>query len=826
MSEITITINGQNIACNESESILQIARRKGIEIPAICYLSNCSPTVACKLCMVDIDGKRNYSCNAKAKDGMNILTHTPEILEERNAIMQSYDVNHPLQCGVCDKSGECELQNYTLKMNVTTQEYHIKESDKPHKSWAKAVYDPNLCIMCERCATTCKDNLGESKLKAQKAPLEPLDNALWKDSMPKDALSVWARKQKALIDFVSDTPCFDCGECISVCPVGALSTNDFKYKSNAWELKKIDSTCFHCPMGCKITYEVRHNDTLGTPHIYRIKNDFYFNPICGAGRYGYDVSSSINPTQNLQAAIEAFKKATHINIGNQTTNEEAFVLNHLAKSLNCTLHNDEALHFKHFINTFLTYARKSMLNHLDSFRESQNAIIIGSALNYQVPNLRYMLNNKLKLLKGSQAIYMHPLDDSLTTSLSKKLTHIAYHPDALCVAVGSVALAYLMDNPSQDTETQMLQTLLQPIIASKQSISKPITKEIKKTITTTNEAGEEVKEEIAETIEEMQEEIIYQTLIDAHISMEHLNALAQMLKTNPVLVLGADVYENANMQILAQILAILERKNVLKTIFIPPFANALGLAMICDLSPKESANEGFSIGFRDKGDFVCESNFISIDSQMPTSPTTPDFILPALNQMEGTYTSIDCRILPLKPALPFNGYDLSDIAKAFDMKGDYLIDYTSLICGCEFDDFKNEYLNDGTDMRGYRFKSLPLAPLDLPHSLPLTLPTYKQTFNAYKLHSPSQFNTYTAGSAHLQNKMGIYVSHALLQELGLEEGDSITLTDNIHQVKGAVFVDYYLNSSYFLINPMLEGADKVFNTTLWTHLHISHKEEA
>ena len=74
MSEITITINGQNIACNESESILQIARRKGIEIPAICYLSNCSPTVACKLCMVDIDGKRNYSCNAKAKDAMMSIT--------------------------------------------------------------------------------------------------------------------------------------------------------------------------------------------------------------------------------------------------------------------------------------------------------------------------------------------------------------------------------------------------------------------------------------------------------------------------------------------------------------------------------------------------------------------------------------------------------------------------------------------------------------------------------------------------------------------------------------------------------------------------------
>ena len=249
MSKITITINGQTLSCNEGESILQIARREGIEIPAICYLSGCSPTMACKLCMVDIDGKRNYSCNSKAKDGMNIQTHTPEIIKERNAIMQSYDVNHPLQCGVCDKSGECELQNYTLKMQVSTQEYHIKESYKPHKSWAKAVYDPNLCIMCERCATTCKDNLGEAKLKAQKADLEPLDSALWKDSMPKDALSVWSRKQKALIDFVSDTPCFDCGECISVCPVGALSTDDFKYKANAWELKKIESTCIHCPMG-------------------------------------------------------------------------------------------------------------------------------------------------------------------------------------------------------------------------------------------------------------------------------------------------------------------------------------------------------------------------------------------------------------------------------------------------------------------------------------------------------------------------------------------------------------------------------------------------
>lgn len=834
MSEITITINGQTLSCNEGESILQIARREGIEIPAICYLSGCSPTMACKLCMVDIDGKRNYSCNSKAKDGMNIQTHTPEIIKERNAIMQSYDVNHPLQCGVCDKSGECELQNYTLKMQVSTQEYHIKESYKPHKSWAKAVYDPNLCIMCERCATTCKDNLGEAKLKAQKADLEPLDSALWKDSMPKDALSVWSRKQKALIDFVSDTPCFDCGECISVCPVGALSTDDFKYKANAWELKKIESTCIHCPMGCKLTYEVRHNDMLGTPHIYRVKNDFYFNPICGTGRYAYDVSSSVNPAQNLQIAIQAFKKATAINVGNQTTNEEAFVLNHLAKLNNYSLYNEEALNFKYFINAFLTYAHKTMLNHLSHFKESRNVILIGSAINYQVPTLRYMLNNKLKILKGSQAVYMHPLNDTLIPALSKNVTSISYHPDALSVAVASLALAYLHTNPSDDEHTQTLKSIIQPLLESKRIIKTPIQKEIKKTITSQNEAGEEVSTEVTEIIEEMKEEIIYQALTDSQISPEQFAALSTICQNKPTLVLGADVYADSQAQILAQILGILEYKNIINVILVPPFANALGLAMICDLSPKKTEQqEDFIIGYRNSGDFVCESDFISIDSPYTestkditkSSQDTPDFILPAINQLEGTYTSIDCRILPLKPALTFQGYDLSDIAKAFDMKGDYLIDYTSLICGCEFDDFDNKFLNDGTDMRGYRFKNLPLTPLTSLDSLTLILPQYERTYNAYMLNSPSQFNTYTAKSVHLQNKVGIYVSASFLQELELKEGQYITLTDSTHHISGAVYIDYFLNMPCFLVSPMLQGANDIFASSAWTNLYISHKEQ-
>ena len=102
MAEVTLHIDGREIKAKEGEYILNVARANDIFIPAICYLTRCSPTLACRLCLVDIDGKRAYSCNAKAKDGMNIITHSEEIQEERRAIMEVYDINHPLQCGVCD----------------------------------------------------------------------------------------------------------------------------------------------------------------------------------------------------------------------------------------------------------------------------------------------------------------------------------------------------------------------------------------------------------------------------------------------------------------------------------------------------------------------------------------------------------------------------------------------------------------------------------------------------------------------------------------------------------------------------------------------------
>ncbi|HEC1786853.1 TPA: 4Fe-4S binding protein, partial [Campylobacter lari] len=197
----------------------------------------------CRMCMVEADGKKVYSCNTKVKEGMVVESDLPNLWDERNAIMQAYCINHPLQCGVCDKSGECELQNFTHKARVNVQNYWIKDTHKEHKKWGEINYDPALCIVCERCITVCKDKIGESALKTTPRGANVPD-ASFKESMSKDALAIWTKFQKSLIAPSSGDmlDCSFCGECTSVCPTGALVGSAFQYTSNAWELKKIPAS--------------------------------------------------------------------------------------------------------------------------------------------------------------------------------------------------------------------------------------------------------------------------------------------------------------------------------------------------------------------------------------------------------------------------------------------------------------------------------------------------------------------------------------------------------------------------------------------------------
>lgn len=429
---MNITIEGQVLQANDGDTILDVARRNNIQIPTICFLSGCSPTLACKMCMVEVNGKRVYSCNAKVKDGMEVVVHNEELQKDRNEIMTTYCVNHPLECGVCDKSGECELQDFTLYTKVDTQQFGLQEADKKSYSFAQSFYDPALCIMCERCVTTCKDNIGEANLKAGKANLFTPDN--YKDSMGKDPYSVWAKRQKGLIEFVGKNECKDCGECISVCPVGAMTYKDFTYTSNAWELEKIHSTCTHCAGGCSLIYNVKHLDVKGDlQKVYRVQNDFLYNPICGAGRFAFDMVSI--GSRNTTALHQAFQRADSIFIGSDVSNEEAFLADLIAKKLEIPLINHEAYCLQHFENYFLqarklyetqfsTESKHNIFATFEDFKTSPSFIALHTYFKHDAPIVRYKLNNNLKMQKNSQVISITLFKDTLLESLGKNVTQI------------------------------------------------------------------------------------------------------------------------------------------------------------------------------------------------------------------------------------------------------------------------------------------------------------------------------------------------------------------------------------------------------------------
>ncbi|MBS6285920.1 MAG: NADH-quinone oxidoreductase subunit G, partial [Campylobacter concisus] len=426
-----ITINDQILEANEGESILNIARANGIYIPALCYLSGCSPTLACRLCMVEANGKVVYSCNAKAKEDMQIYTNTPEIAAERNAIMQTYCVNHPLQCGVCDKSGECELQNLTAHLRVKEQSFAITDTHKPHKKWGLINYDPALCVVCERCVTVCKDKIGESALKTVPRGVEVPKEL--KESMPKDAYAVFSKMQKSLIapSAGENLDCSFCGECISVCPVGALVSSNFQYSSNIWELNRVPVANPHQSDCELIFYDVKERSTSDrSKQIYRVSNDFHFGEISGAARFGYDFHNE-NARKNeakFNELISNFKNGNikNIKFNSFITNEEALILERLREKFDLNLLNDEAFKFQNFLNIFSEFSCiRSYNEDYVSLKNSDFIITAGSFLRHESPVTSYKLNNALKMNKAA-GIYFHHIADEVVKKFSKNFTCVSY----------------------------------------------------------------------------------------------------------------------------------------------------------------------------------------------------------------------------------------------------------------------------------------------------------------------------------------------------------------------------------------------------------------
>ena len=384
--EITLTIDGKSCKSTFGKTILEIARENDIYIPTMCYLTKVKPIASCRMCIVDVEGVDGaiLSCQEKATDGAVVTTNNTELYQERQNIMKLYNVNHPLECGVCDKSGECDLQNKTMEFDVEEQPFTARDQHRPVENWGHVSYDPALCIMCEKCVRVSTEITGDEALQLK-----------------------FGGYSSTIINTKKEKNYASLGEAAAVCPVGALVDTNFKYTTNAWELEKIPSACPHCGGGCQMTYEVKHDK------IYRMTNNFEFTSLCGAGRYGFDYDNK-NVTKDakaFEAAVEAVKNADSIIFAPQITNEEALILQKIKEKTGAKLISDEARAYQKFMKAYGEVTGRSLYSGtLKGISESKAVIILGTKIYDDSPTVKYHINMASKWHRARVA-YMHPIED-------------------------------------------------------------------------------------------------------------------------------------------------------------------------------------------------------------------------------------------------------------------------------------------------------------------------------------------------------------------------------------------------------------------------------
>jgi len=764
MSEnlITVTIDGIECKAKEGEYLLNIARANDIFIPAICYLTRCSPTLACRICLVEADGKRVYACNAKAKDGMNIVTQTEEILEERKAIMQVYDVNHPLQCGVCDQHGECELQNYTLELAIDSQEYAIADTKREVKNWSTVLhYDAGLCIVCERCVTVCKDMIGDAAIKTGPRGGDKLDKS-YKETMPKDAYAMWNKLQKSIIvpsNGTDHTNCSDCGECTAVCPVGALTERDFIYKANPWDLREVPSACAHCSSACHLYYETR-SESISNPEekIFRVKNEWNYQTLCGAGRFGYDYENrdAKKDPDALARAVEAIKSAGTIRFNSMITNEEALMLQTLKERLGVKLVNKEVKPFQEFLHHYSKAAGHMLYK--DSFAEMSECdfiISVGSKLRNDNPAARYLFNNIQKMNKGA-GVYFHPVGDTLIPTFGKSVMTLEHKPG------DEESVLLLILDLFADKE-KLPENIREQLNSLKEKRVKTVTEKVMEEVTqkvVDKETGEE-KEVTKKVPKNVEKEVEY----EANTLVERLGGdpetfedeFAKMMKKKEsfALMIGEDLFFHEKAKNLANLVALIEESTDFKIAFIPPKSNALGVALICDLDER---CEGEVVGYNEPGDFRI------------SALGNGELDIPAMNQQEGTITNMNKRVVVLNAALDYNGYTLNDIMNKLGLGEHLTIDWTSKLPVekgyqvARFDDLPDGFKNDRTENRGYL-----LANLATPKE-EIVLDAFNESglegTIAYRCNPQRQFNDFSDKAHQIFEKFALYASPERAKELG------------------------------------------------------------
>ncbi len=282
---IKVTINGNEYEAEKGARLIDVCRSNGHAVPSFCYYSDLALQASCRTCLVRIEKmpKLQTSCTITCTDGMIVTTESDEIEKARRGMVEFLLANHPLDCPVCDRGGECELQEMVFDWGGLEERFRERKNYAPEKYLSPVVAnDPQRCILCKRCTRVCDEWMGE------------------------DAIEAGGRGVGTVIGTYGGwLNCSQCGNCIEVCPTGTLLDGTYRHQARPWELEQTITTCTFCSDGCQMSLGSRGGEVMRAVARDRYVNGINGEFLCIKGRFAHPF---VNHEERLRTPMIRYRK--------------------------------------------------------------------------------------------------------------------------------------------------------------------------------------------------------------------------------------------------------------------------------------------------------------------------------------------------------------------------------------------------------------------------------------------------------------------------------------------------------------------------------------
>ncbi len=398
---VTGKINDVEVTVPAGTNLLDAARNVGIEIPNLCFQPKLRAWGSCRICTVEVIGSRGgliEGCATPLTEGMEVRTHTPEVEQARQFILQMYLIDHALDCPTCDASGQCYLQDNTYLHNINANPYRRPKMAHSYEHLSSTIdYKWDRCIMCVRCTRVCDEVIGVTAIESANRGLE-------------------ATITPAFGVDLSETTCTNCGMCIAACPVGALTDRHFAH--HPWEVDTTETICGGCDGGCTINLETNRGVVRRASHLWDRGVNFGYT--CEFGKWGHeqlqspdrltypmyrDASGELVATgwddaiERVVAGLEHHQGDGFAALASpDQTTEEAYLLQQFTRAVmgtnNIDMYSTRAQQSAASATELTLGVGVSGTNSLQElFTDVKSALIVGPDINKTTPIAAYWLNH-------------------------------------------------------------------------------------------------------------------------------------------------------------------------------------------------------------------------------------------------------------------------------------------------------------------------------------------------------------------------------------------------------------------------------------------------